>query len=143
MKKKYEIPSYESYVASYQKKQNQLAKRGYEMYDILYSKAEYEVMYKAYRSERLEQVDRGERKAATNVMRDLVNDQAYRFSKAQAIKQVEAAKVLGSKISILKAMHGDTRLGEILKAQKEMYLEQGMSTGEANLLISQIYFGSD
>lgn len=137
------MPSYETYVRAYREKQNQLARRGYRMYDELMSASEYATQYTALRNDQLKDVAAGRRKRAGNVLRDLVNDQAYQFTKKQAMKQLEVAKQFGHKTNIQRLMSGtDTEFTRILQEQRQLLKEEGYSNQEINLIMSQEYFGS-
>lgn len=136
------IPEYKTYVNAYYKKAKQLAKRGYSMYDTLMSYSEYQVTYTALRNTRAEVVMAGERKANTNIMRDLINRQAYQFTRKQAIAQHTAAKQLGIKATIQNLMVGNEQLGNIIRDQRKLLLESGLTNKETELIISQEYFGS-
>lgn len=136
------IPSYDTYVKNYISKANQLAKHGYSMYSDMYSANEYYTQYISLRNDQVEQVMKGKRKRAANVMRDLINDQAYKFSKKQAEKQLEVAKQFGYKTTVNKLMVGDPGLKTIIDQQANLLKEQGYSNKEIHLIISQEYFGS-
>lgn len=136
------IPSYSKYVEAYAAKANQLAKRGYQMYDQMMDASEYIANYQALRNDQLRDIQLGKRKTAGNILRDLVNDQAYQFSKKQAMRQLEVAKQFGYKTNVQKLMAGDAGLGDILEAQKDLLRKQGLSNREVNLIMSQEYFGS-
>lgn len=137
------MPSYQKYVDAYMAKSNQLAKQGYSMYDQMYSAEEYVTNYLGLRADQAVDVALGKRKRTGNILRDLVNDQAYQFTKRQALKQLEAAKQLGHRTTIQQLMAGDKVLGDILKAQRDILKQQGYSNKEVNLIISQEYFGSE
>lgn len=136
------IPSYDTYVKNYMSKANQLAKHGYSMYSEMYSANEYYTQYISLRNDQVKQVMQGKRKRAANVMRDLINDQAYQFSKKQAEKQMEVAKQFGYKTTVNKLMVGDPGLKTIIDQQVNLLKEQGYSNKEIHLIISQEYFGS-
>lgn len=141
--KKGQIPEYSAYLKAYDAKALQLAKRGYTMYDTRLSYEEYKVTYTALRNTRLQEIAAGKRVKATNIMRDLINKQAYQFSRKQAIAQHVAAKELGYKTTLQNLMVGDTKLSDLIKAQADVYKKAGYSSSEIALIISQEYFGSD
>lgn len=130
------------YVSEYKKKANQLAKRGYQMYDDLMDVTEYTSTYLALRTDQKQEVALGMRKKAGNILRDLINDQAYKFTKKQAERQLLAAKQFGYRTNIQKLMAGDSELGKIIDEQKQLLKENGYSNKEIALIISQEYFGS-
>lgn len=140
--KKGQIPKYTDYLKAYNKKANQLAKRGYSMYDSQLSYDEYHTVYTALRNTRLDEVARGERSKVTNVMRDLVNKQAYQFTKKQAMAQHKAAEELGIKSTLQGLMVGNENLSKIIKEQSDLLKSTGLSNKEVQLIISQEYFGS-
>lgn len=141
--KKGQIPEYKEYLKAYSKKANSLAARGYSMYDTQLSYDEYKTTYTALRNMRFEEVKSGKRSKVTNVMRDLVNKQAYQFSKKQALAQHVAAKELGYKTTLQNLMVGDTKLSDLIKAQADVYKAAGFNSSEISLIISQEYFGSE
>lgn len=140
--KKGQIPEYKAYLKAYHEKANQLAKKGYTMYDTVLSYDEYRTMYTALRNTRLQEIAEGRRVKATNIMRDLVNKQAYQFSMKQAKAQHVAAKELGYKSTLQNLMVGDQNLSDLLKQQADVYKAAGYNSKEIALIISQEYFGS-
>ena len=143
MAKGRKMPEYDTYVKAYLKKENQLAQKGYSMTDTIYSKADYEWMYKNTLKQQQEEVKRGERSRTGMIIRDMVNDQAYRISKKQARAQQQAGKGLGIKRSIQKYMMEDTDFQEKLNERAgELYME-GRTGKEVQLIIGQEYFGSE
>lgn len=136
--KKGQIPEYSAYLKAYNNKAMQLAKRGYSMYDSAFSYEEYQVTYVALRNTKIQETGK-----ATNIMRDLVNKQAYQFTYKQAKAQHQAAKELGYKTSLQNLMVGDKNFAQLIKDQADVYKEAGYSSKEISLIISQEYFGSE
>ena len=136
------IPSYETYVKAYYDKQQQLAKKGYSMYDTLFSVEEYQANYQALRNTQLEQKTAGKRKTVKNVLRDLVNDQAYAVTRQQALHLRKAGKQFGLNLKLAEIMSDPSQLNQILKEQRELLKQEGYSSKEISLIISQEYFGS-
>lgn len=136
------IPSYETYVKAYEKKKTQLAKKGYSMYDEMLSASEYQISYTALRNDQLEQVAAGKRKGASNILRDLVNDQAYKLTRQQALNMRKAARRAGMEYTLADLQTGTINFSSILDEKRWNLIAKGYSKGEAALLISQEYFGS-
>lgn len=136
------IPDYSSYIKAYNKKAAQLAKKGYSMYDTMLSYDEYRTMYTALKNTRMQEIAEGKRVKATNIMRDLVNKQAYQFTRRQAIAQHRAASELGYRATLQRLMVGDANLSDLIRQQADVYKSEGYSSKEVALIISQEYFGS-
>lgn len=136
------MPAYETYVAAYLKKEEKLAEKGYSMTDTLYSKADYEWMYKNTLRQQQQEVKEGKRGRTGMIIRDMVNDQAYKISKKQALAQQKAGKELGVKGSIQKYMMEDTDFQEKLNERAGQLYAAGMTGQEVALIIGQEYFGS-
>lgn len=137
------IPSYESYVKAYTAKANQLAKKGYSMYDTMFSAGEYVEQYVSLKNTQVEMIKKGQRKTAGNILRDLVNDQAYAVTRKQALKLRKAGAEFGLKFKLNKIMNDPSEISELLRQQRQLLIDQGLSSKEASLIISQEYFGSD
>lgn len=142
MAKGRKMPEYNTYVKAYLKKEEQLAKKGYAMTDTLYSKADYEWMYKNTLKQQQAEVKAGQRGRTGMIIRDMVNDQAYKISKKQARAQQQAGKELGVKGSIQKYMMEDTDFQEKLNERAAQLYMDGKTGQEVALIIGQEYFGS-
>lgn len=143
MPKGRKIPEYDTYVRAYLKKEDQLAQKGYAMTDTLYSKADYEWMYKNTLKQQQEEVKHGERTRTGMIIRDMVNDQAYKISKKQARAQQKAGKELGINGSIQKYMMEETDFQEKLIERADELRKEGKTGKEIQLIIGQEYFGSE
>lgn len=137
------IPSYETYIKAYTAKQAQLAKKGYSMYDTAFSASEYVEQYTALKNKQLAQVAAGQRKGAANILRDLVNDQAYATTRGQALSLKKAGEQLGVKMKLSDIMTDPSKISNIISEQRRLLIESGLSSKEASLVISQEYFGSE
>lgn len=143
MAKGRQMPDYTKYVKAYNNKKAALAKKGYTMYDSqMYSPAEYRTIYQATLNTQKKQVAEGKRGRTGMVIRDMVNDQAYQFTREQARAQQKAAKQLGVKANLQDIMTGSTQLGDLLKDEEKVLRDAGLSEKEIRLTISQEYFGS-
>ena len=138
-------PNYNSYVKAYKKKEEQMHKKGLSMRDSMFTKSEFEFAYKLERQQMIKLVKQGKRKVIGNVTQNLVSEQTYEKSLSQARGLREAYKEAGFNISIqairentAKAQEASLVLGDIYQS----YIESGMTSSEASVLISQLYFGS-
>lgn len=136
------IPSYETYVKAYTAKQAQLAKKGHSMHDTQFSYDEYVEQYQALRNTQLAQIAEGKRTTAKNILRDLVNDQAYAVSRKQALNLKKAGEQFGMKRKLADIMSDPNAITGVIKEQRRLLIESGLSSKEAALIISQEYFGS-
>lgn len=143
MPKGRKMPEYDVYVRAYQKKENQLAKKGFTMTDTLYSKSDYEWMYKNTLAQQKKEVKLGERKRTGMIIRDMVNDQAYEISGKQAKALQRAGKELGLKGSLQDYMKKKASLQEFIDDEAGKLYAEGKTSKEVSLLIGQKYFGSD
>lgn len=136
------IPSYSTYVAAYTAKANQLAKKGYSMYDTMFSAGEYIEQYTSLKNTQVEMIRQGKRKTAGNILRDLVNDQAYAVTRRQAIHLRKAGEEFGVKMKLAEIMSDPSKISNIIGDQRRLLIAQGYTSKEASLIISQEYFGS-
>lgn len=145
MAKKLSGPNYQSYVKAYDKKKKEMAKKGLSMRDAKFTKSEFEFAYKLERQQMVNLVKEGKRKVVGNITQNLVSEQAYEKSLTQARNLRQAYKGLGINVSVqairantAKAQEAANTLGDVYQG----YIASGMSSSEAALLISQVYFGS-
>ena len=143
--KKVSGPNYQSYVKAYDKKKQELAKKGLSMRDQKFTKSEFEFAYKLERQQMVSLVKEGKRKVVGNITQNLVSEQAYEKSLSQARGLRQAYKDLGLNVSVqairantAKAQEAAMTLGDVYQG----YVSSGMTSGEAAALISQVYFGS-
>lgn len=138
------IPSYQKYLEEFYKKKQQLAKKGLSMYDATPLTTEELIdTYTALRNDRLEEVRLGKRKATSNLLRDLVNEQAYSTSRRQAINLMKAARTAGIKTSVQELMVDDYKVQSVLREMNDRLKEEGLTSSEIALLIGQEFFGSE
>jgi len=150
---------YEAYVKEYNQVEAEMKKRGYKMKEKMYSKAEWEEYYESEREGRLEAIAEGKRKTTGNINRDLVKEQTYSLSTAQAKAQrryleqldpesEEYKKILeknGGKAPTLLDIRG--RKVQIVNWQavsdrNDELRQQGYSWDDVHKTISQEFFGS-
>lgn len=139
------IPSYDEYLQKYREKGFQLMAKGYSMYDQVMSKSEYEANYMALYNDHMAEKAEGKRKQVKrlDVLRDLVNDQAYQFTKKQALNQFRAAKKLGYKTNLFRLMVGDKELGNLIRERADVLESEGIDKKTIRLIISEEYYGSE
>ena len=143
MPKGRKIPDYNTYIQAYLKKETQLAKRGFSMTDTMYSKSDYEWMYKNTLAKQKQEVKMGDRKRTGMIIRDMVNDQAYELTGKQAKALQKAGKAMGLKGSLQDYMMKKADLQELIDADAANYYMQGKTSKEVAILIGQKYYGSE
>lgn len=145
MAKKSAGPNYSSYVKAYKKKEQQMHKKGLSMRDSMFTKSEFEFAYKLERQQMTKLVKEGKRKVVGNITQNLVSEQTYEKSLAQARGLREAYKEAGINISIQAIRENTAKAQEaslVLDDIYHGYIDSGMTSAEAAGLISQLYFGS-
>lgn len=136
--------SYDTYVKEYKKKEAQLQRMGYEMDDEMYTKRQWEAAYQLGKSE-----SRGRGEKFSN--RALVDEQAYRFSKAQVqayINVTEGPFTYVSRKDFNKLRLGaHDQLAELLEETSEEYWRlkeeyPNLSTAGLSRMLATMYWGS-
>lgn len=133
--------NYNSYVAAYNKKKTQLAKKGLTMYDTMLTKTEFEYKYAAVRADLKELTKAGKRKVIGNVTQYIVSEQTYELSQSQGKKLVEVSKKFGEKLTLQQARAGYFNW-DMIKYFRSEAKKLGLSNAEIQLVISQEFFGS-
>ena len=136
--------SYDTYVKEYKKKQSQLQRMGYEMDDEMYTERQWRAAYQLGKSDARKSGEKFSNRA-------LVDEQAYRFSKAQVqayINVTEGPFAYVSRRDFNKLRLGEhDQLAELLKETSEEYWrlkEQfpNLSTGDLSRILATMYWGS-
>ena len=136
--------SYDTYVKEYNKKQAQLQRMGYEMDDEMYTKRQWEAAYQLGKSDA-----RGRGEKFSN--RALVDEQAYRFSKAQVQAYLNVSE--GPFAYVSRRDFNKMRLGaheqlaELLEETSEEYWRlreeyPNLSTGDLSRMLATMFWGS-
>lgn len=136
--------SYETYVKEYKKKQDQLNRMGYYMDDEMYTERQWKA---AYQLGKLEARGRGEKFSN----RALVDEQAYRFSKAQVqayINVTEGPFHYVSRKDFNKLRLGESdQVSQLLEETSEEYWRlreeyPNLSTGDLSRILATQFWGS-
>lgn len=134
--------SYDTYVKEYNKKQAQLQRMGYEMDDEMYTERQWRAAY---------QLGKSEAKGRKFSNRELVDEQAYRFSKAQVqayINVTEGPFAYVSRRDFNKLRLGaHEQLAELLEETSEEYWRlkeeyPNLSTADLSRMLATMYWGS-
>lgn len=138
--------SYEAYSKEYDRVKAAMEKRGYTMASEKYTEAEWKRTHKAEINDRNTAIKEGKRKTVGNVNRDLVKEQQWHYSTAQARAQRKGYELRGGKekVKLSDIKSGKTRVidwNEISVRNKELRAD-GKSWDEVHQIISQEYFGS-
>lgn len=139
--------SYRAYVKEYNLIKKEMKKRGYDMAEVKYTKAEWERAHFAEKNERKEAILKGERKTIGNINRDLIKRQQWKYSSAQAKAQRKAYTIAGGKekdIKISDIRSGKTQAVDwnaIANREKELRA-QGLGWNRVHTKISEEFFGS-
>lgn len=141
------MPTYQQYVYQYQNKKAQLERKGYTMTDKMYSKSDYEWMYRSAFKKQKQEVLLGKRKTVNNVLRDMINDQAYAYSRKQALSFKKAAEDLGQeKQALMEYMmysKASTNITDLIEEEAKKLYKMGKTSKEVALFIGQTFFGSE
>jgi hypothetical protein len=134
---------YQSYVKLYKDTAAKMAKKGYSMSDVMYTKIEWETVHRAETNDRLKDIKLGKRKTTGNINRDLVNEQRWEFSSAQA-RVLKKGILKGQKISLTEIRAGKSSITRetIEERFTELKLSEGKTQKEASKIIAQEFFGS-
>ena len=140
--------SYEAYVRDYNKIASEMAEKGYTMAETKYTKAEWERAHRAEINDRNRAIKEGKRKTIGNVNRDLVKEQQWQFTSAQAKVQREIYKQKNPEIKEYVKL-SDIRGGKLQaidwnalsKREKELQ-NKGLEWGQIHSTISEEFFGS-
>lgn len=147
MAKGRKMPAYSVYSEAYDKKEAQLKKQGLKMFSPKMSQAEYVTTYKATLNTQKREVKENKRKRTGMIVRDMVNDQAYKASKKQIVAQKTAAETLGIEVkgtlSQLMAKGNIDGVEEAILARQDELYKEGKNSYEVALTIGQEYFGSN
>ena len=152
-KKKYDKPgrpsgtgSYESYSREYNRVKKEMKKRGYTMASEKYTKMEWKITHQAEINDRKNDIIEGKRKTVGNVNRDLVKEQQWHYSTAQAKAQRRGYKLRGGKdkVKLSDIKGGKTRVidwNAVSQRNSELRSEN-KSWDEVHEIIAQEFFGS-
>lgn len=142
-KKKGRKTDYQSYVKLYKAAEAKMAKKGYSMSDVMYTKIEWETVHKAETNDRLKDIKLGKRKTTGNINRDLVNEQRWEFSAAQA-RVLKKGILKDEKITFTEIRAGKSPIkrDSIEERYTELKLVEGKTQKEASKIIAQEFFGS-
>lgn len=134
---------YQAYVRLYQDTASKMAKKGYTMADKMYSKIEWETLHTAETNDRLKDIKAGKRKTTGNINRDLVNEQRWEFSSAQA-KVLKKGILKDEKLTLTEIRAGKALIkrDSISERYIELKLVEGLTQKEASKVIAQEFFGS-
>lgn len=136
--------SYDTYVKEYKKKQAQLKRMGHSMDDEMYTERQWKAAYQLGKSEA-----RGRGEKFSN--RLLVDEQAYRFSKAQVQAYINVAegpfKYVSSRDFNKLRLGEHEQLAELLNETSEEYWRlkeeyPNLSTGDLSRILATQFWGS-
>lgn len=133
--------NYESYKKAYIKKQAALEKKGLQMYDVMYTKEEFETVYSSTRRELKQLVSEGKRKVIGNVTQTMITEQSYQYSKAQGTALKKYAEATGQDLSVSQIRAGQIDWSMLREKQAELKAA-GLTSKEIDIVVSQEYFGS-
>lgn len=147
-KKRGRPSSYQAYSRDYNKVAAEMAKKGYTMAESKYTKAEWERAHQAEINDRNRAIKEGKRKTVGNINRDLIKEQQWQFSSAQAKAQREAYNQKNpDRKEDLKIF--DIRGGKVqavdwnaLTQREQELRNQGWGWGRIHSTISEEFFGS-
>lgn len=134
--------SYDTYVKEYNKKQAQLQRMGYEMDDEMYTERQWRAAY---------QLAKSEAKGRKFSNRELVDEQAYRFSKAQVQAYINVTegpfKYVSRKDFNKMRLGAHDQLAELLEETSEEYWRlkeeyPNLSTADLSRMLATMYWGS-
>ena len=149
-KKRGRPASYTAYSRDYNKVAKAMKKRGYTMAERKYTKMEWERIHYAETNDRKLAIQRGERKTIGNINRDLIKEQQWTYSSAQAKAQRQAWIIAhpDSKKSELPSIM-DVRGGKkqavdwnAISAREKELRTQGWGWARVHSTISSEFFGS-
>lgn len=139
------LRGYDAYVQAYEKRKEELRRKGLTMYERKYTKLEYDTTYTAIRNDRKREIREGKRKTVGDINRQMVNEQTYEYSLKQGRAMQKAIEVqTGNKYKIADIRAGVFKIDwNEIKYRREELKEQGKSTWEIKKIIGQEYFGSE
>lgn len=138
------VASYDTYVKEYNKKQAQLKRMGYEMYDEMYTEREWESAY--YLGKKA-----AKKKGEKFSNRALVDEQAYTFSKAQVQAYIDATegpfKYVSSRDFNKLRLGADDRVAKLLEDTEDEYWKlkkeyPNLSTEDLSGMLATMFWGS-
>ena len=138
--------SYEVYSKEYDRVKAAMEKKGYTMASEKYTKIEWKITHRAETNDSKEAIQEGKRKNVGNINRDLVREQQWHYSTAQAKAQRKSYELRGGTEKIkLSDIRGDkirvVDWNEISIRNKQLR-DNGKTWNEVHQIISQEYFGS-
>lgn len=135
---------YKRYVAEFRQLEKEFKQSGKIMDDAqMMSKDEYDYMYAAWTQE-----NAGNRKKLTNIPKQIAEKQAYHFTRDHAEKIAEAFKKIDpeSRFSLQEIRMNQTKsvkeMWDVIKAERDRLIADGLSSEAAQEIISAYYFGS-
>lgn len=138
------VASYDTYVKEYNKKQAQLQRMGYKMDDEMYTEKQWKAAYHLGKKEA-----RGRGEKFSN--RALVDEQAYRFSKAQVQAYINATEgpfkyVSGKAFNKLR-LGADDQVAGLLEDTSEEYWKlkeeyPNLSPADLSRMLATMFWGS-
>lgn len=110
------------------------------------SRQEFRAYYNAIKNDRIAQVAKGERKTTGAIIRDMVKGQQnFEMSVSQARQAAKAAKEFRMS-STFKDFRTNKEAGKmlsnLLSNYKKSLMKQGKTNREANLIVSEYFYGS-
>ena len=137
------MANYKKYVELYKKKQKRLQFYGFNMKDKMYSKKEFELMYKqVYNQKKMDIAEHkytGKQKEMGNLYKEIVEEQAQ----SATFKQAKAARAANPQMdkSLRYFQYGEG-FWETVDADYHQQKEEGYTSTEAKHYIAMTYFGS-
>lgn len=135
---------YKRYVAEFRQLEKEFKQSGKIMDDAqMMTKDEYDYYYTAWTQE-----NAGDRKRLTNIPKQIAEKQAYHFTRDHAEKIAEAFKKIDpeSRFSLQEIRMNQTKsvqdMWEVIKAERDQLIADGLSSEAAQEIISTYYFGS-
>ena len=146
MNKKGRPSSYLSYSKEYDRVKSVMASKGYTMAERKFTEEEWKRAHWAVRNDRLRDIKEGKRKTIGYINRDLIREQTWRYSQAQARAQLRAYKLSGGKenLKILDIRGEKVRAvdWDALSAREKELRAQGWGWGRVHATVSEEFFGS-
>lgn len=135
---------YKRYVAEFKQLEREFRQSGKTMDDAkMMTKDEYDYMYAAWAQE-----NAGDRKKLSNIPKQIAEKQAYHFTRDHAELIAEAFKKIDpeSKFSLQEIRMNQTKsvqdMWDVIKAERDQLIADGLSSEAAQKVISTYYFGS-
>ena len=139
--------SYKAYSDYYDKVASDMAKKGYSMAAPKLNKSQWAEIHRAEINDRNVDVIQGKRKTVGNVNRDLVREQQWKLSRAQARARMDAAKRTGNKkkykVFDIRSGNEDPIDWDMVKERRRSMKAAGVSDYAIKKNISQEFFGSE